>query len=177
MSECLQHSAKLLERKTSYDAGCALELLLEASTISPFSEKLLEMKATSLFLVCVCSTCAWKLFSRDRKTFGSYFSTKSYLELCNFCIILQLRKYDEVIQLCERTFDSAKQNSSLIEADCLSADLDSSELMKNSFSLWRTHLIFKSYYYLGKLEEGSGWLEKQEELIAKRYSILIWNNF
>ncbi|XP_043806236.1 uncharacterized protein LOC110599645 isoform X4 [Manihot esculenta] len=128
VSECLQHSAELLQRKTSGDAGSALELILEASTISPFSETLLEMKATSLFL---------------------------------------LRKYDEVIQLCERTFDSAKQNSSLIEADCLSADLDSSELMKNSFSLWRTHLIFKSYYYLGKLEEGSGWLEKQEELIAK----------
>ncbi|OAY48487.1 uncharacterized protein LOC110617158 isoform X2 [Manihot esculenta] len=133
VSECLQHSAKLLERKTSYDAGCALELLLEASTISPFSEKLLEMKATSLFL---------------------------------------LRKYDEVIQLCEQTFDSAKHNSLLIDADCQSADLGDHELMNNvSFSLWqlwRSNLIFKSYFYLGKLEEAIGSLEKHKELTAER---------
>ncbi|KAF2312097.1 hypothetical protein GH714_028039 [Hevea brasiliensis] len=129
VSECLQRSAELLRRKTSCDAGSALELILEASTISPFSEKLLEMKATSLFL---------------------------------------LRKYDEVIQLCEQTFDSAEQNSPLIDADCQSADLDSSELLKNSsFSLWRSHLMFKSYFYLGKLEEAIGSLEKQGELIAK----------
>ncbi|KAJ9174888.1 hypothetical protein P3X46_013488 [Hevea brasiliensis] len=71
-------------------------------------------------------------------------------------------------QLCEQTFDSAEQNSPLIDADCQSADLDSSEHMKNSFSLWRSHLTFKSYFYLGKLEEAIGSLEKQEELIAKR---------
>ncbi|XP_021657184.2 uncharacterized protein LOC110647577 isoform X2 [Hevea brasiliensis] len=130
VSECLQQSAELLQRKTSYDAGCALELILEASTMSPFSEKLLEMKAKSLFL---------------------------------------LRKYDEVIQLCEQTFDSAEQNSPLIYADCQSADLDSSDLMKDSsFSLWRSHLIFKSYFYLGKLEEAIGSLQRQEELIEKR---------
>ncbi|XP_057998823.1 uncharacterized protein LOC110662685 isoform X2 [Hevea brasiliensis] len=129
VSECLQRSAELLRRKTSCDAGSALELILEASTISPFSEKFLEMKATSLFL---------------------------------------LRNYDEVIQLCEQTFDSAEQNSPLIDADCQSADLDSSELLKNfSFSFWRSHLMFKSYFYLGKLEEAIGSLEKQGELIAK----------
>ncbi|XP_050223144.1 uncharacterized protein LOC126673179 [Mercurialis annua] len=130
VSECLQHSAELLQRKTPTNAGSALELIADGLIISPYAEKLLEMKATSLFL---------------------------------------LRKYEEVIQLCDHTFDSAEKNSPLLDAIYDSADLDSTELMKDSsFYLWRCHLILKSYFYLGKLEEAIGSLEKQEKLIAKR---------
>lgn len=48
----MDHSAELLQRKTAGDVERALELIAEALKISPFSEKLLEMKAESLFLVC-----------------------------------------------------------------------------------------------------------------------------
>lgn len=48
----MDHSAELLQGKTSSDVESTLELIAEALKISPYSEKLLEMKAESLFLVC-----------------------------------------------------------------------------------------------------------------------------
>ncbi|XP_002513529.2 uncharacterized protein LOC8274328 [Ricinus communis] len=130
VSECLQHAAELLKRKTPNDVESALELIAEGLVIGPYSEKLLEMKADSLFL---------------------------------------LRKYEEVIQLCDQTFDSAEKNSPLLDTGYQSADLDGTQLTKDSsFCLWRCHLILKSYFYLGKLEEAIASLEKQEELIVKR---------
>lgn len=55
VSECMNHSAEMLQRKTSSDVFSALEFIAEALTISPCSEKLLEMKAEALFLVCASS--------------------------------------------------------------------------------------------------------------------------
>ena len=56
MVECINHSAKLLEERT-YDAAVnALDVIAEALSISPYSERLLEMKAEFLFMVCALST-------------------------------------------------------------------------------------------------------------------------
>lgn len=46
-------SAKLLEQRTSDAALSALEIIAEALSISLYSEKLLEMKAEALFMVCM----------------------------------------------------------------------------------------------------------------------------
>lgn len=48
----MNRSAEILQKKTSSDVENALEFIAEALTISPCSEKLLEMKAEALFLVC-----------------------------------------------------------------------------------------------------------------------------
>lgn len=45
-------SSELLLKKTSNDMESALGVIAEALKISPYSEKLLEMKAEALFLVC-----------------------------------------------------------------------------------------------------------------------------
>jgi DnaJ family protein C protein 7 len=90
--------------------------------------------------------------------------------LVNFCVIQQLRKYEDVIQLCEHTFDSAKKNSPPLHADYHVENLGP-ELTKGiSFMIWRCRFIFKSYFHLGRLEEAIVSLEKQEELtsIARR---------
>lgn len=50
-------SAELLQRKTSNDAENVLELIAEALIISPCSEKLLEMKAETLFMVYASFFC------------------------------------------------------------------------------------------------------------------------
>ncbi|XVF04775.1 hypothetical protein REPUB_Repub05bG0114300 [Reevesia pubescens] len=76
-----------------------------------------------------------------------------------------LRKYEEVIQLCEQTFDSAEKNCLSFDINGQLANLDGSGFSKDSnFRIWRCHLIFKSYFHLGKLEEAIASLEKQEEL-------------
>lgn len=79
----------------------------------------------------------------------------------------QMRRYDEVIELCEKTLGSAEKNSRLVDTAVSS---DGSELSKYLyFRLWRCSLIFKSYFHLGKLEEGLSSLEKQEEKVFNTY--------
>ncbi|XWS73594.1 hypothetical protein CRYUN_Cryun02cG0142300 [Craigia yunnanensis] len=130
LSECMHRSAELLQRRTSDDAECALEVIAEALQISLYSEKLLEMKAEALFILC---------------------------------------RYEEVIQLCEQTFDSAEKNSLSFDINGQLANLDSSGFSKDStFRIWRCRMIFKSYFHLGKLEEAIALLEKQEELQSAR---------
>jgi DnaJ family protein C protein 7 len=48
----MQHSAELLKRGAPNDAESALQVIAEGLLISSCSEKLLEMKAESLFMVC-----------------------------------------------------------------------------------------------------------------------------
>ncbi|GAB4856009.1 hypothetical protein Ancab_024648 [Ancistrocladus abbreviatus] len=133
VSECMDHSAELLQRRTPKDVEGALEVIAEALIISPYSDKLLEMKAEALFV---------------------------------------LQRYEDVIQLCEQTLGAAEKNSPLLGDDSQSSYHEASEFFnKYSFRIWRYVLIFKSYFYLGKLEEGVTFLEKQDDLrsIAEKY--------
>ncbi|RVX20415.1 DnaJ-like subfamily C member 7 [Vitis vinifera] len=111
VSDCMNHSAELLEQRTSRDVETALGILDEALIISSFSEKLLEMKAEALFM-----------------------------------------------------------NSPTLGSDGHLANLDGSGLSKDSsFRLWRVRLIFKSYFYLGRLEDALTLLEKQKEFGSSCY--------
>ncbi|KAM3741242.1 hypothetical protein ACB098_08G161200 [Castanea mollissima] len=78
-----------------------------------------------------------------------------------------LRRYDEVIQLCDQTLGSAEKNSPPVEASALERSLDGSEILENYyFRLWRCRLIFKSYFHLGRLEEGIAFLEEQQDKVS-----------
>ncbi|XP_054818027.1 uncharacterized protein LOC129317698 isoform X2 [Prosopis cineraria] len=52
VSEFINHSIELLQRRTTSDMDRALEQINEALMISSYSEKLLEMKAEALFMLC-----------------------------------------------------------------------------------------------------------------------------
>lgn len=52
MAESTKHSAKLMEQRTSDATLSALQIIDEALSISSYSEKLLEMKAEALLMVC-----------------------------------------------------------------------------------------------------------------------------
>ena len=87
--------------------------------------------------------------------------------LDNFCFNYQLCRYEEVIQLCDETFGSAEKNSYPLDADCIVTDLDSAQLSKGFyFRLWRCSMMLKSYFHLGKLEEGLSMLEEQEDKVS-----------
>ncbi|KAJ6304180.1 hypothetical protein OIU77_017952 [Salix suchowensis] len=122
--ECINHSAKLLEERT-YDATLnALDVIAEALSISPCSERLLEMKAEFLFM---------------------------------------LRKYKEVIQMCEQTLSAAEKNFVSTGVDGQFVDISCSESKNCSYArVWRWHLISKSYFYLGKLDVALDLLQKLE---------------
>lgn len=76
-----------------------------------------------------------------------------------------MRNYEEVIKLCEQSLDTAEQNSAVSTVDSQFNSKDSSEYVKSSPArLWRWHLIAKSYFYLGKLEEALVLFQKHEKL-------------
>jgi DnaJ family protein C protein 7 len=101
----------------------------------------------------------WLLFHH----FDSNTQQNNGWNLVNFCVIQQLRKYEDVIQLCEHTFDSAKKNSPPLHADYHVENIGPELTKDTSFMIWRCCLIFKSYFHLGRLEEDIGSLEKQVE--------------
>ena len=78
---------------------------------------------------------------------------------------LQLRRYEEVIQFCEHTVDSAEKNSPSEDIVSQTSNLDSSEISKKLyFRIWRCRLTLKCYFLLGKLEEGLASLMQEEEV-------------
>ncbi|CAL0334240.1 unnamed protein product [Lupinus luteus] len=128
VSDFINHSAEILRRRTSSDAERALEHISEALIISPYSDKLFEMKAE---------------------------------------VLLMLRRYEEVIQMCSETLGSAEKNSYPLGAGSQVTDPDNSQFSKSfHFRLWRCSMMLKAYFYLGKLEEGLSFVEQQEEKVS-----------
>ncbi|KAJ6791222.1 Uncharacterized protein M6B38_245350 [Iris pallida] len=78
--------------------------------------------------------------------------------------LLMMRKYEEVIQFCEGTLDLAEKNSIVPEVDSQLKDASSGLLRSSPATLWRWHLISKSYFHLGKLEEALELLQKHENV-------------
>lgn len=75
-----------------------------------------------------------------------------------------------MIELCEQTLSSAEKNNLPADTNEQVVSADSSELSKYFyFRLWRCRMIFKSYFYLGKLEEGLATLDKYEEKMSTSY--------
>lgn len=72
-------------------------------------------------------------------------------------LLIQLRMYDEVIQLCEQTLDISEKN--------FGADhLDNPKCKSSHVKLWRWHLQAKSHYRMGRLELALDLIEKQEKM-------------
>lgn len=78
--------------------------------------------------------------------------------------ILQLGRYEEVIQLCEQTLVFAELNVVSVAGDNNIDIVDGPTYNNSSIRLWRWHLMAKSYFHLGRLEVALDLLEKQELL-------------
>ncbi|GJN37937.1 hypothetical protein PR202_gb26938 [Eleusine coracana subsp. coracana] len=76
--------------------------------------------------------------------------------------LLLLRQYEEVIRFCQETVYLAERNSICFGPE---EHLESKNLDTNCCSgkLWRYHLIAKSYFFLGKLEEAQQFIKKYEQ--------------
>ncbi|WVZ71630.1 hypothetical protein U9M48_020197 [Paspalum notatum var. saurae] len=77
--------------------------------------------------------------------------------------LLLLQQYEEVIRFCEETLYVAQRNSVCL---CRGKHSGNNNLENDTCSvkLWRYHLIAKSYFFLGKLEEAHQFLKKYEQI-------------
>ncbi|KAM1495885.1 hypothetical protein ACFXTO_030557 [Malus domestica] len=97
-------------------------------------------------------------------------SSEKLFEMKAEALFAQVRRYEEAIELCEQTLSSAEKNNLPADINDQVVSVDSSELSKYFyFRLWRCRMIFKSYFYLGKLEEGLATLDKYEEKMSTSY--------
>lgn len=144
VSECMHEAGRRLQLRTLTDAEKALEILEDSLLISTYSEKLLTMKGEALLMVWKCNFKPSDNFLLEQIKKPLFF-------------LWQLEKYDAAIKLCEQTVDLAGKNS----------PPDSHDTPKDiNFRIWQCHLMLKSSFYMGKLEEAIASLEKQEQLLS-----------
>ncbi|XP_031474202.1 uncharacterized protein LOC116246453 isoform X2 [Nymphaea colorata] len=75
--------------------------------------------------------------------------------------LLMLRKYEDVIQLCEQTLGSAERNSVLVSSHSSHKHDDgTAKLEKGTARIWRWCMIARGYFLLGRLEDALDLLEK-----------------
>ncbi|PSR90167.1 DnaJ subfamily C member like [Actinidia chinensis var. chinensis] len=150
--KCLQSGSEAcMDRKLVLEASEGLEKAQKVSEFMKQSAELLQRRTSSdaesalgvIAKALTISSCCEKLLEMKADA------------------LFTLRKYEELIRLCEQTLGSAiSVNGRLTTMDC-------SDVQKNpSFSLWRWQLIIKSYFSLGRLEEALDFLKKQEESIS-----------
>ncbi|CAN6560409.1 unnamed protein product [Malus baccata var. baccata] len=155
---CLQLANDVcLDRKIAVEASDGLQKAQKVSECLNHSAELLLWKT---------STNAERAIQLIDEGLVISPSTEKLLEM-KAEALFAVRRYEEVIELCEQTLSSMEKNN-LPADDQVSAD--SSELSKYFyFRLWRCRMIFKSYFYLGKLEEGLATLNKHEEKMSTSY--------
>ncbi|KAL5566683.1 hypothetical protein UlMin_029847 [Ulmus minor] len=155
---CLQAGSDIcVDRKIAVEASDGLEYVQKVSGCMNRSSELLQRKTSSdaesalesIAEALRISPCSEKLLEMKAEAL--------YL----------LRRYEKVIELCEQTLASAEKNCPPTDAQDQSSNLDGSKLSKYFyFRLWRCHVALKSYFHLGRLEEGLAFLEKQVERLS-----------
>ncbi|XP_019157828.1 PREDICTED: uncharacterized protein LOC109154521 isoform X2 [Ipomoea nil] len=151
--KCLEMGSKsCVERKVLEDASEGLEKALKVSECMKQSATLLG-RGTSNDAVCALAVIADALVISP--------CSEKLLEM-KADALLMLRKYEEVIQLCELTLASAELNAFRSDVDLKM--LDASKIQNTaSFRLWCCSVTVKAYFYLGKLEEAVNFLNKEEK--------------
>nr|CAB3461663.1 unnamed protein product [Digitaria exilis] len=81
-----------------------------------------------------------------------------------------LRRYDEVIQLCQESVNPAESNSILSNSNGEPKNSRVSEKTQFSGRYWRPYLICKSYFLSGKLDEALDLLKKHDQVTPVKES-------
>ena len=80
---------------------------------------------------------------------------------------MQLRRYEEAIQLCEQSLYFAERNFSSLNSV---VNMDSAGCEDHPYAkLWRWFFISKSYFHLGRFEAALDLLEKLEQVGSIKY--------
>ncbi|KAJ1262633.1 hypothetical protein BS78_09G123700 [Paspalum vaginatum] len=84
--------------------------------------------------------------------------------------LLMLRRYEEVIQLCQESVNPAERNSVLFNGNGEPNNSSVSEKTHFSGRYWRPYLICKTYFLSGKLDEALDLLKKHELVTSAKES-------
>ncbi|KAI9083235.1 hypothetical protein K1719_034767 [Acacia pycnantha] len=155
---CLQTGAGVcVDRKIAVEASDGLQKAQKVLEFINHSVELLQRRTTS-------DTDSALEQIKEALMISSY--SEKLLEMKAEALFM-LGKFEEVIQLCDQTLGSAEKNFCSLDADGEVMNLDKSKLPKSFyFRLWRCSMKVKSYFHLGKLEEGLSSLEEQEKAVS-----------
>ncbi|KAG6557034.1 hypothetical protein Mapa_000960 [Marchantia paleacea] len=85
------------------------------------------------------------------------------------CVLLLLRKYDEVVQLCELSLASAERNHAAVSVESSTHQVpqgSQSQLGGYALKVWRWQLNARAKFHLGRLEEALELLQKLDEVAS-----------
>ncbi|KAM3398426.1 hypothetical protein P3S68_001941 [Capsicum galapagoense] len=153
--KCLQHGPEAcVDRKILVEASEGLEKAQRVSECMKQCVELLQRRRQSdaeLALGLVSEALTISTYSAKLLEFKAD-------------ALLMLRRYEEVILLCEKTLELAKSNAPPYNFSYQLSELDSTITERSaSAGLWCVSKIVKSYFYLGKLEEADSFLKNQEK--------------
>ncbi|KAK6144065.1 hypothetical protein DH2020_020885 [Rehmannia glutinosa] len=159
-TKCLQAGPDVcVDRKLLIEASEGLEKAKKVAECMKQAAELLERR-TSNDIDCAITVISEGLL------ISSY--SEKLLQM-KVDALLMLKKYEELIQLCEQVLGYAESNflMSGVSVDSQTVEFHGSDLNRApSFRLWCSSLILKSFFYLGRLEEALVFLKKQEESVS-----------
>ncbi|XP_030457885.2 uncharacterized protein LOC115678635 isoform X1 [Syzygium oleosum] len=153
-NKCLATGADIcLDRRLVIEAADGLQKAQKVAECISLSTKMLEEKTSD------AATRALEMLSEAISI--SKFSEK-LLEMKAQALHM-LRKYDDVVKLCEQSLKFAEKNFGALGVNLTSDMVDSDCGGNSAVRLWRFFMMAKSYFCLGRLEEALELLEKIEQ--------------
>ncbi|KAF8765810.1 hypothetical protein HU200_008322 [Digitaria exilis] len=157
---CLNSSTSSSEPKMFAEASDGLEKVKRVTEWVSQCKELLEKRASP------AATTALELISNALHISPHSDSFKEMKAEA----LLTLRRYDEVIQLCQESINPAESNSILSNSNGEPKNSRVSERTQFSGRYWRPYLICKSYFLSGKLDEALDLLKKHDQVTPVKES-------
>lgn len=148
--KCLESGVVCLDRRLTIEASEGLQNAQKVVNYVNQSAELLQQKTLE------SATNALEVITKALSI--SIYSEK-LLEMKGEALFM-LRKYEEVVQMCEQTLASAKKNCASIS----DSNHTSNEEQKRLLKLWRWSLMSRSYFHMARFDMALAIVEKYEKL-------------
>ncbi|KAK1366172.1 Heat shock protein DnaJ with tetratricopeptide repeat [Heracleum sosnowskyi] len=154
-NKCLESSADFcLDRRIMIEAADGVQKVQKVIDCASQSAELLEQRTSD------AATKALRIIM-EALTISSH--SEKLLELKGEALCM-LRKYEEVVHLCEQTLGFAEKNFTSIDTANQLSNADSCNGSNSDIKSWRWRLMSKSYFHMGRLEASLELIKKQEDL-------------
>ncbi|KAL1813532.1 hypothetical protein ACET3Z_023597 [Daucus carota] len=156
-NKCLESSTEIcLDRRIMIEAADGVQKSKKVVDITNQSAELLQQRTSD------AASKALRIIM-DGLSISSH--SEKLLELKGEALCM-LRKYEEVVQLCEQTLGFAEKNFTRIDTVNQVSDANSFNGKNTDIKLWRWRLMSKAYFHMGRLEASLEIIKKQEKLIS-----------
>ncbi|XP_024967765.1 dnaJ homolog subfamily C member 7-like [Cynara cardunculus var. scolymus] len=149
--KCLESGVICLDRRLAIEASDGLQNAEKVVNYVNQSAELLEQKTLE------SATKALEVIT-EALSISCY--SEKLLEMKGEALFM-LRKYEEVVQMCEQTLAFAEKNYATISD---SNHTSNEEEQKRLLKLWRWNLMSRSYFHMARFDKALAILEKHEKL-------------